>query len=132
MFAYPWDNSKQRERGQDIFFSACVRLYNFNISHTAEHGRNQTWQKSGWGVLCCVGRFQLTRSPFSFTISPIIKGKQPRNYQSVNYWDAAWQIQLLIETQWLPLTTCCCHPHETRDVCEQSNAMNGFVRQGRL
>lgn len=48
-----------------------------------------------------LGHFQFTGSPCSFTISPIIKGNQPRNYQSVNYWDAAKQIQLLIRTHWL-------------------------------
>lgn len=73
---------------------------------TSECGRlsgDQTWQKSGRGVPLCVGRFQFTGSPCSFTISPVIKGNQPRNYQSVNYWDAAKQIQLLIEAHWLPL-----------------------------
>ena len=52
-------------------------------------GGNQTWQKSGRGVVLCVGYFQLTASPFSFSISPVIKGNQTRNYQSVNYWDSA-------------------------------------------
>ena len=46
--------------------------------------------------------FQFTGSPCLFTISPVIKGNQPRNYQSVNYRDAAEQIQLLIEAHWMP------------------------------
>lgn len=66
-------------------------------------GGAQTWQKCERGVPRCVGRFQFTGSPCSFTISPVIKGNQPRNYQSVNCWDAAKQIQLLIEAHWLPL-----------------------------
>lgn len=81
-------------------------------------GGDQTWQKSGRGVPLCVGRFQFTGSPCSFTIRPVIKGNQPRNYQSVNYWDAAKQIQLLIEAHWLPLTRRCRHPNETRKACE--------------
>ncbi len=66
-------------------------------------GGDQTWQKSRGGVSRCLGRLQFTGSPCSFTISPVIKGTQPRNYQSVNYWDAAKQIYLLIEAHWLPL-----------------------------
>lgn len=66
-------------------------------------GGDQTWQESERGVPLCVGRLQFTESPCSFTISPVIKENQPRNYQSVNYWDSAKQIQLVIESHCLHL-----------------------------
>lgn len=47
-------------------------------------GGDQTWQKSARGVSHRVGHFQFTGSPCWFTISPVIKGNQPRNYQSAN------------------------------------------------
>lgn len=79
----------------------------FPPRHLGSHnsvGGDQAQQKSGRGVPLCVGPpFQFTGSPCSFTISPVIKGNQPRNYQSVNCWDAAKQIQLLIEAHWPPL-----------------------------
>lgn len=47
-------------------------------------GGDQTWQKSARGVSRRAGHFQFSGSPCWFTISPVIKGNQPRNYQSAN------------------------------------------------